>query len=282
MILVFGKTGQVASALAPRDGVVCLDRSEADLAKPGACAAAIHRAAPLTVINAAAYTAVDKAESEEDLATRINGDAPREMAEACASLDIPLVHISTDYVFDGSGEVPWKPNDPTEAAGAYGRSKLAGEVAIRSSAARHVILRTSWVFADVGSNFLKTMLRLGGERENLNVVDDQVGGPTPAPAIADACLTIATRLVDDKDAKGGTYHFSGRDDASWADFAEAIFQEARLPCKVTPIPSSEYPTPAIRPLNSRLDCASLKADFGIDRPLWRSSIEAMIAKLTAH
>lgn len=279
MILVFGKTGQVSSALNGRDGVACLGRDQADLVDAAACAAAIRQATPGAVINAAAYTAVDAAESDEELATQINGEAPRQMAEACAALDIPFVHISTDYVFDGTGSNAWRPDDPTGPVGAYGRSKLAGEAGIRASGARHVILRTSWVFSEIGGNFLKTMLRLGAERDGLRVVDDQIGGPTPAPAIADACLKCATALRDRPATPGGTYHFSGFDDVSWADFAEAIFQVSGLACRVERIPSSDYPTAAQRPLNSRLDCSTLHRDFGIDRPDWQASMAHMIANL---
>ncbi|MDG3039665.1 dTDP-4-dehydrorhamnose reductase, partial [Roseicyclus marinus] len=231
------------------------------------------------VINAAAYTAVDRAESEEDLATTINGHAPGAMARACADLGIPFVHISTDYVFAGAGNRPWKPEDPTGPLGAYGRSKLAGETAVRAAGGPHAILRTSWVFSAHGNNFLKTMLRLGAERETLTVVADQIGGPTPARAIAAACLSIASQLAEAPD-KTGTYHFAGAPDTSWADFARAIMAAAGLSCRVADIPTSAYPTPAKRPANSRLECSTTKAVFGIDRPDWQTATRDIVASLT--
>ena len=190
-LLVFGRTGQVARELQHLASVLALGRDAADLAQPGACAAAIHAHRPRAVINAAAYTAVDRAEDEADLATAINGAAPAEMALACAALNIPLVHISTDYVFPGTGHHPWAPGDMAQPANAYGRSKWAGEQGIRASGCTHAILRTSWVFSAHGTNFVKTMLRLSDTRDQISVVDDQIGGPTPARAIAAACLAIA-------------------------------------------------------------------------------------------
>ena len=269
MILVFGQTGQVGRALSEAQGVTCVGRETADLLNPEACAALIREKAPSAVINAAAYTAVDKAEEEEDKATVINGAAPGAMAQAAAELEIPFVHISTDYVFDGSGMDPWMPDDDTGPLGAYGRSKLAGEEAVRAVGGTHAILRTSWVFSATGSNFMKTMMRLGMERDSLSVVDDQVGGPTYAPDIAEACLTIAGKLKRDAD-KSGTYHFSGHDDVSWAKFADQIFKESGIKCKVQKIETTEYPTPAPRPLNSRLDCSKTAEVFRISRPSWLS------------
>lgn len=192
---VFGITGQVATELRALAPVTALGRDRVDLADPTACATAIHAHRPRALINAEAYTAFDRAETEEDLATRINADAPPgAMAWACADPCFPFVHISTDYVFAGDGEDPWRPSDPTGPLGAYGRSKLAGETAVRAAGGSHAILRTFWVFSAHGNNFLKTMLRLGPEREMLNLVADQIGGPTPARAIAAACLTIAEKL----------------------------------------------------------------------------------------
>ena len=277
-ILVFGTTGQVATELRALAPVRALGRDVADLTDPAACAAAILAHRPDAVINAAAHTAVDRAESEEDLATTINGIAPGAMARACATLGIPFIHISTDYVFPGDGERAWRPEDPTAPLGAYGRSKLVGEEAVRAAGGVHAILRTSWVVSAHGANFVKTMLRLGGERDTLNIVADQVGGPTPARAIAAACLSIADQLSADP-AKSGTYHFSGAPDTSWADFARAIFAAAGLGCAVTDIPSSAYPTPARRPLNSRLDCSATRATFGIDRPDWRAGVADILDDL---
>lgn len=278
MILVFGKTGQVATELQRLSGVVALGRADVDLSYPAACTAAIHEHTPKAVINAAAYTAVDRAEDEEHLATVINGDAPTAMAKACAELGIPLVHISTDYVFSGRGNTPYRPEDVTEPQNAYGRSKLFGEMGIRNSGAVHAILRTSWVVSAHGANFVKTMLHLSDTRDALNVVADQIGGPTPARDIAKACLQIVKQLIQDT-TKSGTYHFSGALDVSWADFATEIFAQAGRNMTVTPIPTVEYPTPAKRPLNSRMDCRSIERVFGIKRPNWQDGLNEILKDL---
>ena len=278
MILVFGKTGQVATELQRLGDVVALGRDQVDLADPAACADAISTHAPRAVINAAAYTAVDRVEKEEALATIINGDAPTAMAQACAELDIPLIHISTDYVFEGTGDAPWHPNDPTAPQNAYGRSKLAGEIGIRNCGAVHAILRTSWVVSAHGSNFVKTMLRLSDTRDALTVVADQIGGPTPARDIAAACLEMAKQLIADP-SKSGTYHFCGAPDVSWAEFARAIFEKAGRAVAVTPIPTTDYPTPAKRPLNSRMECGATQQAFGIPRPDWREGLNMILQEL---
>ncbi|PTE18728.1 dTDP-4-dehydrorhamnose reductase, partial [Cereibacter changlensis JA139] len=226
----------------------------------------------------AAWTAVDAAEDEEAAATVINGDAPGAMARACAGLGIPFVQISSDYVFDGSGETPWTPDSPTGPLGAYGRSKLAGEAAVRAAGGAHAILRTSWVFSAHGANFVKTMLRLGASRDSLSVIDDQMGGPTPAAAIAAACLTMAQALQQDP-ALSGAYHLSGAPDVSWAGFAAEIMGAAGLACRIIPIPSRDYPQKAPRPANSRLDNSSLTQAFGIKRPAWRASLAQVLAEL---
>ena len=275
MILVFGKTGQVATELQRLGDVVALGRNQADLSDPAACADAIRTHAPKAVINAAAYTAVDKAEEEEALVTVINGDAPTAMAQACVELGIPLIHISTDYVFEGTGDAPWQPHDPTAPQNAYGRSKLAGEVGIRNSGAVHAILRTSWVVSAHGANFVKTMLRLSDTRDALNVVADQTGGPTPARDIAAACLQIAEELIANP-SKSGTYHYSGTPDVSWADFARAIFEQAGKAVTVTPIPTTDYLTPAKRPLNSRMECGATEQVFGIARSDWRDGLNMIL------
>ncbi len=278
-LLVFGRTGQVATELgriAPE--ATYLGREAADLADPAACAHAIEGAEVDAVINAAAWTGVDAAEEHRDAAFAVNGAAPAAMAEACAARALPLVHISTDYVFDGSGDRPWRPDDPTAPLGSYGASKLAGEEGVRAAGGMHAILRTSWVFSAHGGNFVKTMLRLAESRDRLTIVADQVGGPTPAAAIARACLVIAEGLRDEP-ARSGTYHFSGAPDVSWADFARAIFAEAGREVTVEDIPSSEYPTPAPRPLNSRLDCAATQAVFGLSRPDWRAGLREVLAEL---
>ncbi|WP_306113049.1 MULTISPECIES: dTDP-4-dehydrorhamnose reductase [unclassified Roseovarius] len=279
-ILVFGKNGQVATELAPLQDVLCLDREQADLTDPSACATLIASHRPAAVINAAAYTAVDKAESEEELATRINGDTPGAMARACAELAIPFVHISTDYVFEGGGTAPWRPDDTTGPLGAYGRTKLEGEEAIRAAGGVYAILRTSWVVSAHGNNFVKTMLRLGAERDRLTIVADQIGGPTPARDIAKACHKMARALMADP-SKTGTYHFSGSPDVSWADFAREIFAQAGITSEVADIPTSDYPTPAMRPLNSRMDCSTLATAFGIARPDWRLGLAEILSDLNA-
>ncbi len=282
-LLVFGHTGQVARELArrlPKDvQAVFLSRDQADLTDPAACAAAVAMAGVDAVINAAAWTAVDKAEAEEVAATVINGDAPAAIAQACAARLLPFVHISSDYVFDGAGDQPFAVDHPTGPLGAYGRSKLAGERGVRAAGGAHLILRTSWVFSAHGANFVKTMLRLGRDRASLNVVADQIGGPTPAAAIADAALAAARAMVDG--AAGGTYHFAGAPDVSWAGFARKIMQQADLPCVINDIPTKDYPTPAKRPLNSRLNCDSFHRDFGVARPDWRAALDEILQELTA-
>jgi len=282
-VLVFGQTGQVATELARRAGpgvdIVTKGRIEADLETRGVSAAAIAAGRWDAVINAAAYTAVDRAEGDEARALAVNATAPGEMAAACAARGIPFLHISTDYVFDGTGDAPWTPDAATAPLNAYGRTKLAGEIAVRAAGGRHLILRTSWVFSAHGANFVKTMLRLGAERDALRVVDDQWGGPTPAAAIADALLAAAKAMA--AGAAGGTYHFAGAPPTTWARFARETFAIAALPCRVEPIPTAGYPTPAPRPLNSRLDCATLTADFGIIPPDWRADLAKVIRELQA-
>lgn len=279
--LVFGRTGQVATELARRlpPGVTArfLGREDANLTDPAACAAQVRDCD--VVINAAAWTAVDKAEAEEAAATAVNGDAPAAMARACAALGVPFLHLSTDYVFDGSGTAPFAPDHPTGPLGAYGRSKLAGEVGVRAAGGNALILRTSWVVSSHGANFVKTMLRLGRERDSLNVVADQVGGPTPAAAIADALIVAARAMV--AGAPGGTHHFSGAPDVSWAGFAREIMEQAGLACTVNDIPTSAYPTPARRPANSRLDCSAFTAAFGVARPDWRLGLKDILQELGA-
>lgn len=277
-VLVFGATGQVAREIQARADVVALNRHAADLRDPAACAEAINAHRPQAVINAAGWTAVDAAEDDEAAATLINADAPGAMARACARLAIPFIHVSTDYVFDGQGSIPFAPDIAPAPLGAYGRSKLAGEIAVTGAGGAHAILRTSWVFSAHGANFVKTMLRLGATRENLSVVDDQIGGPTSAAAIADACLIMARDLCEKPDLSG-IYHLSGAPDVSWAGFARDIMEQAALPCAVTPIASVDYPQKAARPANSRLDCTSLTAAFGIARPDWRVGLAEVLKDL---
>ncbi|WP_406870114.1 dTDP-4-dehydrorhamnose reductase [Thioclava sp. 'Guangxiensis'] len=278
-ILVFGSTGQVATKLKSLlPDAQFLSRQEADLSDPEACAAAIVSHKPSAVINAAAYTAVDKAESDEDMAALINGASPAAMAQACAAQGIPFVHISTDYVFDGQGESPFEPSDMTAPLGAYGRTKLKGEQGIALAGGAYAILRTSWVFSAHGNNFVKTMLRLSETRDKLTVVADQIGGPTSARAIAKACVAIADQLKADP-AKAGIYHFSGAPDASWADFARDIFAQAGRSTAVEDIPTAAFPTPAKRPSNSRMDCSSTLATFGISRPDWKADLADVLKEL---
>lgn len=281
-ILVFGHNGQVATELRElhSDAIqtTTLARADADLTEPTACVAAIDAHAPDAVINAAGYTAVDHAESDADTAYLINAVSPAAMARACAARDIPFVSVSTDYVFSGAGDTPWAPADPTDPQGVYGRTKRDGELAIAVAGGRYAVLRTSWVVSAQGNNFVKTMLRLGAEREVLTIVSDQIGGPTGAAEIAQVCITIAQKLVSEPE-KSGIYHFSGGPDTSWADFARAIFSAANIPCSITDIPSSEYPTPAKRPLNSRMDCSATEAAFGISRPDWRESLSHILTQL---
>lgn len=277
-LLVFGQSGQVArelAALAPE--AAFLGRDRADLTDPAACVAALRASGARAVINAAAYTAVDRAESEPVTAELVNGQTPGALARACADLGIPFVHISTDYVFDGSGHTPWRPGDPVAPLGVYGRSKAAGEAAVRAAGGQHVILRTSWVFSAHGTNFVKTMLRLGTERSHLRVVADQTGGPTPAAEIAAALLRITEALR--AGAAGGTYHHAGAPATSWACFARETFRQAGMAVTLEDIASEAYPTPARRPLNSRLDMASTETDFGLTAPDWRQGLARVLAAL---
>lgn len=279
MILVFGKTGQMGQALSGHEGVTSLDRHDADLTDPQSCFQAIMDRKPDQVINAAAYTAVDQAENDEATALKINADGPEAMARACAELDIPFVHVSTDYVFDGGGERPWTPEDQTRPLGAYGRTKLAGEQAIAGVGGRWGVIRTSWVFSAYGKNFVKTMLRLGAERDRLTIVADQVGGPTQAGDLGQASLALAQALKDDASVTG-LYHFAGGPDVSWAGFAREIFSQAGLDVEVADIASHEFPTPAARPANSRMDCSKIEA-LGVARPDWRVSLNQVLKNLGA-
>lgn len=279
-LLVFGKTGQVATELARlAPDATFLSRDQADLTDPAQVAAVLSRTQADAIINAAAYTAVDKAETESDIAKAVNGTSVGVMAAHAAAQGIPFVHISTDYVFDGTGTAPRAPQDPTAPLGVYGASKLAGETLITGAGGTYAILRTSWVFSAHGNNFVKTMLRLSESRDQLSIVADQIGGPTPARAIAQACLSLSEALKTDP-KKAGTYHFSGTPDASWADFARTIFAAADRDIEVTDIPTTDFPTPAARPLNSRLDCTTLETEFGIRRPDWKTAVAEIVGELT--
>ena len=291
-VLLFGGNGQVGHelrrSLRALGDVVVTTRSGqlpegarcevADFDCPDSLAALVQRVAPAIVVNAAAYTAVDKAEDDVDAAFRTNAEAPGVLARACALRDIPFVHYSTDYVFDGQGSRPYREDDPTAPLGVYGASKLAGEDAIRAAGGRHLILRTAWVYGQHGHNFMKTMLRLGAERDELRVVADQVGTPTPAALIAD----VTTELLGLRDAPSVTFHLTPRGETSWHGFAEAILEEAlalglipRAP-KVIPIATSDYPTRARRPGYSRLDIGRLEQVLGRALPEWRTGLRQVL------
>ena len=281
-LLVVGRTGQLAGALARlAPEARFLARDEADLDDAPACAAAIRAAAPRAVINAAAYTAVDRAETDRAAAWRANADAPGAMAAACADLGIPFLHVSTDYVFDGTGDAPRAEDAATGPLSVYGASKREGENAVAAAGGRWAVLRTSWVFSARGRNFVRSMLDLGAARDHLTVVDDQIGGPTPADDLGRALLRMAAVMGADAGA-GGLYHLAGRPDISWAGFARAILAAAKLPCRVVPIPSAAYPTAARRPANSRLDCTAIARDFGIARPDWRAGLAQVVGQLQAE
>ena len=275
-ILLTGGSGQVGGALQgllPALGeLIAPPRSQLDLENPDSIAAAVRAIKPDLIINGAAYTAVDKAEEETERAFAINGRAPGILAEEARRLGAQLVHYSTDYVFDGSGERPWREDDPSAPINAYGRSKRAGEEAVIAAAGRWLIFRTSWVYGLAGQNFLRTMLRLAGERECLRVVDDQIGAPTWSQAIGIASCAALNRPTPLE----GLYHLVSGGHTSWAGFARRIMEEIGSACQIEPIPSSEYPLPAPRPLNSRLDTARLAAQ-GIHLDTWEDALHACLA-----
>lgn len=285
-VLVLGRSGQVARELARLAGqgeiaATFLGRAEADLGTAEGrqrAGATIAGGGWDAVVNAAAYTAVDPAEDEPDLAFSLNAEAPAALAHAAAEARTPFVHLSTDYVFDGTGQRPLTPDDRPAPLSVYGRSKLAGEEGVRAAGGTFVILRTSWVFSAHGRNFVSKMLRLSESRGTLNVVADQCGGPTPAAAIAAACVTISRALGADG-SRAGIYHFAGAPDVSWAEFARAIFEAAGRSVDVIDIPQSEMPTPARRPANSMLDCRSTARVFGLARPDWRAALASVLSEL---
>lgn len=275
----------MVAAAEGRVQLTALSRADCNLEQPGAVDRALSNfLRPDVVVNAAAYTAVDKAEEDASRAFRINGEAVREMAEACAARNIPLVHLSTDYVFDGGKVGPYREDDTVNPLNVYGQSKLAGEIALRETWNAHVILRTSWVYSPWGTNFVRTMLRLGVERDELRIVCDQIGSPTSAYQIADAILTVAEALHGTCPADyHGTFHFTTDGVTSWAGFAERIFASVAdwLPVKarVIPIPASEYPSPTKRPVNSRLDCGKLGERFGIVPGPWENALSAVLEEI---
>ncbi len=280
-ILVFGGAGQVGTELGEIDTphkMTRIDVAEADLTEDGAAAAAIAARRPDYVINAAAFTNVDGAESKPDLARRLNADVVGEMAAAAQQAGAGFFHISTDYVFDGATKTLLNEEAATNPLNIYGETKRAGEIAALDAHEDAVVLRTAWVFSAFGANFVKTMLRLGAERESLSIVDDQIGGPTPAAAIAEAAMTVADAHFDGRNAPG-LYHFQGAPAVSWAGFAAEIFSLAALDTDVTKIPTADYPTPARRPLHTVLDCAKIENAFGIKQPDWRAALKEIIARL---
>jgi dTDP-4-dehydrorhamnose reductase len=294
-VLVFGGNGQLGQellrALAPLGEVVATTRSGqladgspcevADFNAPDALAAVLDRVQPTLVVNAAAYTAVDRAEGERDAAWRANAEAPGVIARWCAAAGVPLVHYSTDYVFDGQGSRPYCEDDATAPLGVYGESKLAGEDAVRAAGGRHMIFRTAWVYASHSANFLRTMLRVGAERDVLRVVADQVGTPTPAALIAD----VTAQALQHPGALSGTWHLTAAGETSWHGFAEAIFAEAVAAGKLARAPTveaittAEYPTPAKRPAYSHLDVARIQSDFGVVLPSWQDGLKRVIAQI---
>ena len=278
-ILVFGSSGQVATELRRQAEVIALGRDACDLMHPEAIAEVIAAHAPQAVINAAAWTAVDAAEEHEAEAQVLNADAPAAMAHACAAHGLPFLHVSTDYVFDGTGDAPWTEDAPGDPPNAYGRTKLAGERAVAEAGSHHAILRTSWVFSAHGANFVNTMLRLAETRDRLTIVADQIGGPTPAAGIAATLLAMARAMQNGQG--GGLYHYAGAPAVSWADFAREIFAQAGRAVTVEDIPTSAYPTPATRPLNSRMDNSRTEQVFGITRPDWRAGLRDILAELGA-
>ena len=281
MILVFGGNGQLGQELSRKTiehgaALVALPRAEADITNADQVDAAIQRYKPNVIVNAAAYTAVDQAEDEYDIALRANAHGPAVLAAACQSADIPLIHISSDYVFDGKRTGAYCETDAIAPIGAYGRSKAAGEAAVRNGIRKHLIMRTSWVYGEFGKNFLKTILRLAKEHEELRIVADQHGSPTSTAALASAILSIAPQLQNEN-ARWGTYHFSGTGVTSWHGFAEWIVEVQarhtnRKP-KVFPITTKDYPTKAARPANSALDCTRIRQVFGIAPEAWTKDSE---------
>jgi dTDP-4-dehydrorhamnose reductase len=293
-VLLFGKGGQVGwelqRSLAPLGELTALDFDStdhrADFTQPARLAETVRALRPDVIVNAAAHTAVDKAESEPELAAAINAEAPRVLAAAAAEQGAWLVHYSTDYVFDGSGHAPRAEDAPTAPLSVYGRTKLDGETAIRDSGCRHLILRTSWVYAARGGNFARTMLKLAAEREALSVIDDQFGAPTGADLLAD--LTAhAIRACRADAALGGTFHAVAAGETNWFDYARFVIEWARargLPVKVAAdairaVPTSAYPTPARRPLNSRLDTSKLRGAFGVALPHWQTGVQRMLSEV---
>ncbi len=290
-IVVTGTHGQIARSMAAQSTddvrVVTVGRPALDFENLETIGRTLIRARPDAIVNAAAFTAVDKAENHETTAHLVNAEAAGEMSATARALNVPIVHISTDYVFDGESPRPYVETDLVAPINAYGRSKLGGELAVAQEHHDHVILRTAWVFSPYGSNFLKTMLRLGETRSEVRVVADQIGTPTYAPDVAKAIVAIVTRLCEEPRARRlrGVFHLTNSGRASWADFAECAFAEAeacgRQPVAVTRISTDEYPTPARRPANSQLNCDKLFETYGLRLPAWQSATRECVGRLIA-
>jgi dTDP-4-dehydrorhamnose reductase len=284
-ILINGQNGQVSRELQRRLGgvgeLIVLGRDQLDLAQPDHIRQHVQTVRPDLIINAAAHTAVDQAESEPELAFAINATGPGVLAEEALALGIPLIHYSTDYVFDGSKAEPYDEDDAPNPLGVYGKSKWAGEQAITAVQGQHLILRTSWVYSTHGRNFLLTMQRLLQEKPELRIVADQIGAPTWAGTIANSTVALIERWQAGQAGAWGTYHLTARGETSWFGFAQAIgdaLREQGKPCaNLLPIPSSDYPTPAARPLNSRLDCSRLQREWGVSQPDWQTALRECLA-----
>jgi len=285
-ILISGQHGQVSQALQQSlkdlGELIVLGREQLDLSRPESIGEVVRRIQPDLIINAAAHTAVDQAESEPDLAFAINATSPGVFAQEAAALGIPFIHYSTDYVFDGSKDGTWNEHDAPNPLGVYGKSKLAGEQAITAAGGQSLILRTSWVYSLTGRNFLLTMQRLLQEREKLTIVADQIGAPTWAGTIAQSTRQLIERWREGRPGAWGVYHLTASGETSWFGFAQAIGEQLvkdGKPCAVLePTPSSAYPTPAVRPLNSRLDCSRLQREWGVSQPDWHDAMLECLAQ----
>ena len=288
-VLLTGANGQVGrevkSRIVPKGfDLLALDRKALDITDPTLIESQVSQSGVGLVVNCAAYTSVDKAESEAELAFAVNRDGPAYLASACAETGVPLVHISTDFVFDGQKRDPYLETDQISPLNVYGKSKAAGEAVVRKRLREHIILRTSWVYGAGGHNFVKTMLRLGREKEVVRVVADQYGCPTYAADLAETILAIVGKIIQGRQIAWGTYHYCGKGVTSWHGFAEAIFalagQHTSLKVKrIEPISTAEYPTPAKRPANSVLDCSLLEKEFGIRSQLWSECLARMIKEM---